>query len=215
MSDTGKANCEAKQMDKRKREVILHSYDPCWKTEFEEEKNVLLEMLGEKHLYPEILHIGCTSIEDTVAKAIIDMLILLPTDEEVRAAVNVMIQVGYTFLGDGGRVGRYFFSNDESIFPYYLHVTTRENQVAKDQLTFQKILQSNKEIMWNYMALKEIAAEQFPYDRFKYRTAKGHFIEGVLRAYEYGLSLGGKSDLNETSRTEADNTTENGQENNQ
>jgi hypothetical protein len=65
------------------------------------------------------------------------------------------------------------------------------------------------------MALKEIAAEQFPYDRFKYRTAKGHFIEGVLRAYEYGLSLGGKSDPNETSRTEADNTTENGQENNQ
>ncbi len=195
-------------MDIKHTEVKLCPYDPRWETEFEEEKGVLSEILAEKHLYPEILHVGCTSIVGLTAKPIIDILVLFPTDNQARAAVDEMVRVGYTFLGDGGRKDRYFLSSDDSVFPYYLHVTTRDNQVAKDQLTFKKILQNNDKILCDYMAVKHQAAFQYPNNRYMYRITKGYFIDAVLRAFEYGLSIGNSRDSPDTPPEGIETTTE-------
>lgn len=168
------------QPNRRHTEVRLHLYDPRWVTEYEEEKSVLSGILVENGLTPEIHHVGSTSVPGMIAKQIIDMLVILPDADAVREAVIVMIRVGYTFLGDGGRSGRYFLSCDDSDFPYYLHVTTAENRVAREQLLFREILRNSKEIMFDYMGFKQNAAEMYPDDRSMYRIVKGYFI-GVSR----------------------------------
>lgn len=169
-------------------DVILYPYDPRWKSEFDKEKTCLAKLLEDAGLQPQILHVGSTSIENMPSKPIIDILILLSTEEEVMDSLMELVRAGYTFLGDGGRIGRLFLVDDSEPFPHYLHVTTADNQVAKDQLMFKEILRSSREIMEDYIAVKEQAAELYPDDRTNYRNMKGYFIDAVLRSYEAGVS---------------------------
>lgn len=176
------------QPGRRHTEVRLHLYNHRWVTEYEEEKSVLSDILVENGLTAEIHHVGSTSVPGMIAKQIIDMLVILPDADAVREAVAVMIRAGYTFLGDGGRNGRFFLACDDSEFPYYLHVTTANNQVARDQLLFREILRNSKEIMFDYMGFKQHVAEMYPNDRSMYRIVKGYFIDAVLRAYGSGVN---------------------------
>lgn len=50
--------------------VIVEPYDPNWPKEFDKEKQILTGVFGEKII--SIEHIGSTSIQDLVAKPIID-----------------------------------------------------------------------------------------------------------------------------------------------
>ena len=167
-------------------DVVLCPYDPQWSVEYEVEKASLLTRLENDGFHPTIYHVGSTSICGMTAKPIIDILILLPTEEEVQESILALIGSGFAFLGDGGRIGRYFFSGVDGAFPHYLHVTTADNQVAKDQLMFKDLLQSSQKLTNDYIAVKQQAAELYPHDRTKYREMKGLFIDAVLRAYEIG-----------------------------
>lgn len=168
-------------------EVKLFPYNPKWKADFEKAKDSLLLLLSSNGLHPQIIHIGSTSIVDIPAKPIVDILVLLPSEEEAEETWFKLMQNGFAFLGDGGRVGRYFLSDDTGEFSRYIHVTTEDNQVAKDQLRFQKLLQISTDIRLDYIKVKQQAAELYPDDRIMYRTMKSSFIDGVLRAYEIGM----------------------------
>ena len=178
-------------------DVKLCRYDPRWAELFEEEQDFLISLMVENlGQQPQIYHVGGTSINGMTGKPIIDILLLLPTEQVVKDSLSALVHFGdYTFLGDGGRPGRYFLSYDEDVFPFYLHVTTPENQVAKDQLRFKKILQNSNEIMRDYISIKQQAAEKYPNDRTAYRIMKGYFIDAVLRSYEMGLADRSKEDI--------------------
>ena len=84
-------------------------------------------------------------------------------------------------LGECGRPGRYFFSDgDTEDDAVYIHLTTPDNQVARDQLEFKDILLACPEVRAEYAALKQQLAEQYPYSRATYRLLKGEFIEKCL-----------------------------------
>ena len=55
--------------------------------------------------------------------------------------------------------------------------------MAKDQLTFKWIEDTNLTVRRKYKRLKILLADTFPDDREMYRELKGLFIEGVLSAY--------------------------------
>lgn len=170
-------------------DVILCAYDPRWRSDFDKEKTYLAKLLEDAGLHPQILHVGSTSIDNMPSKPIVDILILLSTEEEVMDGLLELIRVGYSFLGDGGRTGRLFLADDGEPFPHYLHVTTADNQVAKDQMRFKEILLNSHEIMEDYIAVKEQVAALYPENRTNYRKMKGYFIDAVLRAYEAGVSI--------------------------
>ena len=168
-------------------EVKLLPYDPLWKTEFEAAQAGLSQTLNAKRLHPQIIHVGSTAIVDMPAKPIIDILILFSDEQAVSDCVSALIEKGITFLGDGGRQGRYFLVDETGAFPHHLHVTTEDNQVAKDQLLFKSLLQGSDKIMQDYISIKLQAADAYPNDRTMYRYMKGSFIDAVLRAYELGV----------------------------
>ena len=196
MSESDRKRVQANNLttDRKMRlghdDVKLCLYDSRWEAAFMEERDFLLNLLEDgSGLHPQIYHVGSTSIHGMTGKPIIDILILLPTEQEVEDSLSILVHdAEYFFLGDGDRPGRYFLSYDEDVFPFYLHVTTPENQVAKDQLRFKEILQNSNEIMCDYISIKQQAAEKYPNARTKYRILKGFFIDAVLRSYEMGLS---------------------------
>lgn len=62
----------------------------------------------------------------------------------------------------------------------YIHLTTADNSVAKDQLRFLALLQACPDLRAQYADLKMRLAAQYPDNRAIYRLKKGVFIEKCL-----------------------------------
>ena len=78
----------------------------------------------------------------------------------------------------------YFFSKgDLPNNSFYLHLCYKDNQVARDQLLFQKIEKTDATVFNNYMHMKYLAAAAFSEDRTMYRALKGTLIDTVLHLY--------------------------------
>ena len=97
-----------------------------------------------------VYHVGSTSIEGMVAKPIIDILVCPNDDVPVEDVIPDLERIGYKNLGDGSRPGRYFLSSgDKPHETFYVHLCHEGNQVAQDQLLFQKIERTNPVICSN------------------------------------------------------------------
>ena len=171
------------QADTRHTEVRLVSWNPEWKNMFLREKAAIQDYVKEVGLEAEILHVGSTSIDHMISKPIIDILILIPDDADEEDYAAALSDHGIRWLGECGREGRIFMSADGEDISFYLHVTKRDNPVARDQLLFQKLEREDATVMCGYMCIKKTAAEMYPDDRAMYRLLKGYYIEGVLAAY--------------------------------
>ena len=88
-------------------------------------------------------------------------------------------------LGECGRPERYFFSyGDSEQDAVYVHLTTADHQVARDQLAFLALLQFSDSLRQQYAELKCRLAEKYPQNRMGYRMEKGVFIECCLQRNE-------------------------------
>lgn len=128
-------------------------------------------------------HVGSTSVKGMISKPVIDILVCPSEVVSLDAAAEALRGIGYANLGECGRPGRYFLSKgDRPNETFYLHLCHRDNQVARDQLLFQKLEYGSPEVFQNYISIKRMAAELFPDDRNAYREMKGWFIGAVLAA---------------------------------
>ena len=177
---------DSDDMLKRHTEVRVVPWNPKWHDMFLKEQAKLRGYLEKAGLKAEILHVGSTSVKDMWSKPIIDILILIPDKADPLQYSTPLSQNGVEWHGECGRPGRVFMSEDEEEISFYIHVTTRGNPVAQDQLLFQKLEREDATIRWNYIRVKQMAAARYPDDRSMYREMKGLYIEGVLAAYRHG-----------------------------
>ncbi len=166
-------------------EVSIVPYQEEWAHRFHEMKGRIIELLLSADIECDICHVGGTAIPGMCSKPIVDILALVTPDDLERAAQTLTGTI--SCLGECGRPGRYFFSDGDSEHDaVYIHLTTPENKVAKDQLAFLKMLQSSPELREQYASLKMQLAEKYPHDRFCYRMEKGAFIQNCLRSKPVG-----------------------------
>lgn len=174
-------------------EVTLSPWTPDWEKRFETEKAAIERAF--KGMPSEIRHTGSTSIRGMRSKPIVDVLITVPDDRSLIDYEEALADSGYLSLGECGREDRVFLvKGDSPENAFYVHLTYRENPVARDQLLFQYIERAVPEIARAYMTLKCQMAEQYPKDRRKYTESKSPFISSVLAAYRLGamrLEYGG------------------------
>ena len=125
-------------------------------------------------------HVGGTAIPGMCGKPTVDVLVLVEPEELETAKKR--LATAFLCLGECGRPGRWFFSDgDSEDDATYIHLTTQDHPVAKDQLAFLQLLQTSPALCKEYAALKIRLAEKYPWDRLGYRTEKGVFIERCLR----------------------------------
>ncbi len=164
--------------------VLISPWQSIWEDKFNEEKNNIEASINENGLSAQILHVGSTSVQGMASKPIIDILMLIDDNQVYEPYIEALCRSDYDYLGECGRPGRHFFSKgDLPNNSFYLHLCYKDNQVARDQLLFQKIEKTDATVFNNYMHMKYLAAAAFSEDRTMYRALKGTLIDTVLHLY--------------------------------
>lgn len=146
---------------------------------------MIISILVAADIECEVRHVGGTAIPGMCSKPIVDVLVTVEPDE-LESAARAMAE-HILCLGECGRPGRYFFSDgDTDRDAVYIHLTTADNKIAKDQMAFLGMLQSSPELQVEYAEKKMELSEKYPHDRSTYRLLKGMFIQNCLSSDLFG-----------------------------
>lgn len=170
--------------------VEIVEYNENWPIRFKEEARQIHKAMKLLHALYQIHHVGGTSIPGMASKPIIDILVTVEQERIDKASFILDMLCGYYYFGECGRPGRIFMSKGSSAQnAFYLHLTTKDNKVAVDQLAFHDILMNHPALAAEYVRVKKAAAAEYPRDRGNYQNAKRPFIESVLYTETGGENL--------------------------
>ena len=161
-------------------DVRIVPYQAEWPRRFRLTKQLIIALLLEDDMECYVRHVGGSAIPGMCGKPIVDVLVLVEPEELETAKKR--LATTFLCLGECGRTGRWFFSDgDSEDDATYIHLTTQDHPVARDQLAFLRLVQGSETLRDEYTALKKRLAEKYPHDRLGYRLEKGVFIERCLR----------------------------------
>ena len=159
--------------------VELHNYNPKWKQEYEEEKELLENVLGNRII--EIHHIGSTSIDGLMAKPIIDILVVIKSLSEIPEIESILQNYNYHNRGNQGVSDRIFFAKGpEEARSHYLHFTELNSDTYFNQIYFKKYLLEHPKYIKKYCDLKKRLAAKYANERKLYTDGKGDFIKKII-----------------------------------
>lgn len=160
--------------------VELDNFSLEWAKDYEKEKKLLKEVLGDRAL--EIHHVGSTSIKGLNAKPIIDILVAIEDLNMIEEIEELLKEYNYSNRGHQGVEDRYFFAKGpEEARTHYIHFVEPNNNTYYNLVLFKKYLIEHEEYIKKYCDLKQELAEKYPDDRKKYTAGKSEFISEVVR----------------------------------
>jgi GrpB-like predicted nucleotidyltransferase (UPF0157 family) len=155
--------------------IEIVSYRTSWATDFEIEKAVLLEEIGE--VICEIHHIGSTSVKGLADKPIIDILISAISLEGLDSNANKFERFGYEVLGEFGIKGRRYYRKGVNTRTHQVHAFEKGDSNLLRHLAFRNYLEANPRVMEDYQNLKRKLAIEYSNDLDAYCDGKDHFIK--------------------------------------
>lgn len=159
---------------------MLSSYSPEWEELFCLEEKQLRNRLG--NIVVDIQHIGSTSIPGMKSKPIIDIMLIVKDKQIFFSALKPLYDMGYRFLGNGGRSGRLFFvKGRKNITNFHLHLLEENSHYSSNYLFFRDYLRDHFDIAKEYESLKIGLSKEYPYNRDKYSRFKSRFVKKILR----------------------------------
>ncbi len=168
--------------------VLIVPYDPTWPAAFETLRASLLETFaGAEDLRVRVEHVGSTSVPGLLAKPIIDIDVVVASEDGVARAIGALGRAGYEHQGDLGIPGREAFRAPSDGGPArHLYVVVDGNRPYRDHVDLRDYLRTHPAEAREYATLKAALAARFPTDgpedREAYTDAKADFIQGVLAA---------------------------------
>lgn len=154
--------------------------DPSWPDKFVAESSDIEKVLHP--FKPRIEHFGSTAIPHLPAKPIIDILVIIPDVSIWPRLVEPLSSLDYIYWAENPRKDRMFFVKGMPPFgsrrSHHVHVRTPKDL---SELVFRDWLRSHPADVVRYAVLKRRLAERFKTNREAYTTAKGEFIEQILK----------------------------------
>lgn len=153
------------------------SYNNNWATDYESEKERLLELFGTGVI--NIEHIGSTSIKGLQAKSIIDIVIVMKDFEPVDKFDRLLKAAGYVFHSSSTE--RHFFRKGDPI-KYHLSIAFADRGgFWVRQILFRDYLSSHIEARQEYGHLKEKLLAEDPSGLNSYLSGKTDFVNKILK----------------------------------
>ena len=174
-------------MPKLPNTLIVLSYDPNWKIEFERIRDYLMEQIGD--LVLEIKHVGSTSVPGLPAKPIIDIVAVMDSYIVFPTIVSRLEKAGYKHEGNGGIKEREVFKRliPDDFMDYHFYVCPKDSEENRRQTIFRNKLLNDESIADEYGKLKMRLIKEVNGDRVLYTNSKTDFILGVVnKAIEEG-----------------------------
>ncbi|WP_285395840.1 GrpB family protein [Lysinibacillus sp. fls2-241-R2A-57] len=159
--------------------VQLSEYNSNWEQQYADEQNRIKEALGDKAI--RIEHIGSTSIKGLEAKPIIDILVGVPSLEEVVSFIDALSKIDYEYVPKLEFNDRKFFRKGLwGQGTSHLHICEYNSNEWIEKLLFRDYLRTHPEAATEYAMLKKQLATKYSHDRSTYTKEKEPFIHLII-----------------------------------
>lgn len=173
------------------RSVILMPYDSAWPVTFERLRDVYASALGE--LVWAIEHVASTAVPGLAATPIIDVDVVIPSQDVLVEVINRLATPSYCHQGDLGVPGREEFAPEGKHevprngtgrhWPaHQLYICSADGDELHRHLRFRDWLRANPGGMAEYGRLKTRLAQTYRDDLEGYNQGKRAFIDAALTA---------------------------------
>jgi GrpB-like predicted nucleotidyltransferase (UPF0157 family) len=159
--------------------IIIEEYDPRWPERFITLRTQIAAALCP--LVAAIEHVGSTAVPGMAAKPIIDIDVLLRSEDDLPLAIKALSALGYRHEGNLGVAGREAFRTPSTLFPHHLYAYPSDAGEFRRHLAFRDHLRAHPEDASAYALLKRQLATRFGSERDAYTRGKSDFIGGILR----------------------------------
>ncbi len=149
-------------------------YDDQWPAQFEANRDELAQALDDQSLQFE--HVGSTAVPGLAAKAVIDILLVLPAMPPTFEMRDILEGLGYYEVW--GNADQATFSRLQPAGN--LHMTSGGHPWAEAQIMFRNYLREHPDRRDGYAALKQQLAQQHAGDLAAYTKGKEAFIDETL-----------------------------------
>jgi GrpB-like predicted nucleotidyltransferase (UPF0157 family) len=162
------------------REIVVVDYDPAWPGLFAALHRRIWPAIED--LAVRIDHVGSTAVPGLAAKPIIDLDIVVASDDRVRPVVERLAAIGYRWRGDLGIAGREAFDPHPggSDPRHHLYLVVEDNRAHLDHWLLRDLLRADAEARDRYAALKRRNAEVAGNDVEVYLAAKAALVAELL-----------------------------------
>ncbi len=164
----------------KKGELEIMDYKDDYPTIFEQEKQELIRLYGDKIF--QIEHVGSTSIKGIKSKPIIDIMIQTNDLDDFILFTETNIEGDiYTVKKEPTASGDYLIRKEEDgKVKAFIHVYKTGDINAENLLLFRDYLNSHEEERKRYDDLKADLIIKYKENRPKYTLGKNNFINEVL-----------------------------------
>ena len=158
--------------------VVVVEYDWRWPELFESLRTRVTAVLGE--MAARVEHVGSTAVPGLAAKPVIDIDVLLRSDEVLFAAIERLARLGYVHRGNLGVPEREAFATPANDPPHHLYVCPPQSAEFRRHVAFRDYLRLHTKEAKAYAELKIALAGRFREDRVAYNEGKTEFVAGIL-----------------------------------
>jgi GrpB-like predicted nucleotidyltransferase (UPF0157 family) len=165
-----------------KRAVRILDYSPEWPELFENEKRLILNVIG--CFVVGIEHVGSTAVVGLGAKPIIDITVAIKSLKDAHKCVGPLESIGYKYVPEYEESipeRRYFHKGKPPEEQHYhLHMVEMSSDFWKRHLLFRDYLRTHPKVAKDHCKLKKRLASEYGSDREGYTEAKTSFIKSVV-----------------------------------
>ena len=153
--------------------IVLSEHKSCWKEWYEEEKQLIRNLLYGKHI--AVHHIGSTAVRRIWAKPIIDILVEIPEDIPLADVKMTLVNSGYICMSQSeNRISLNKGYTDRGFAERVFHIHLRRRG-DHDELYFRDYMNDHPAIAEEYEQLKRSLWKKYEHNRDAYTDAKSVF----------------------------------------
>ena len=162
------------------QDISVRDHDPAWRDWWQ---------TLHRHVWPAVQdvalridHVGSTAVPGLAAKPIIDMDVVVASEDHVRPVIDRLATIGYRWRGDLGVTGREAFAPPRSagLPEHHLYLVVENNKAHLDHLLLRDLLRDDPEARERYAALKKRNAQLANRDMDVYVAAKAGLVAELL-----------------------------------
>jgi GrpB-like predicted nucleotidyltransferase (UPF0157 family) len=161
-------------------EIVVADYDPEWPAWFDAVRAQVWPAVADVAV--RIDHVGSTSVPGLAAKPVIDMDIVVASEDAVRPVIDRLAGAGFRWRGDLGIEGRQAFAPppDADLPPHNLYLVVEDSTAHRDHYLLRDLLRADPEAREHYGALKRANAAEVDGDIDAYGAAKADLVAELL-----------------------------------
>ena len=161
-------------------EILVVDYDPAWPAWFERIRARVWPAVAEVAV--RIDHVGSTAVPGLAAKPIIDLDVVVPSEDHVRPAIARLREIGYSWRGDLDIEGREAFVNPpgSDLPEHHLYLVVENNKAHLDHWLLRDLLREDAGARTRYAELKRRNVELADGDIAVYVAAKAELVAELL-----------------------------------